>query len=212
MPFQTFLRFSTRIACTVLGLGLLGGPVHAEKADKDKPMNIEADNMRHDEAKKTTQFIGNVVAIKGTMVMRAARMEVQEDGQGQQTAYFWAAPKERIFFRQKREGVNEYTEAEAESAIYNNQADVMTLIERAEARILRGTEVSNQITGQKIVYNNTTEVMNVDGQTKGQPGNQRGERVRAVLTPRKDAASAPPSSTSTPMLRVSPSLGEGQKP
>jgi lipopolysaccharide export system protein LptA len=214
MPFQTFLRFSTRIACTFLGLGLglLGGPVHAEKADKDKPMNIEADNMRHDEAKKTTQFFGNVVAIKGTMVMRAARMEVQEDGQGQQTAYFWAAPKERIFFRQKREGVNEYTEAEAESAIYNNQADVMTLIERAEARILRGTEVSNQITGQKIVYNNTTEVMNVDGQTKGQPGNQRGERVRAVLTPRKDAASAPPSSTSAPVLRVSPSLGEGQKP
>ena len=111
MPFKTFLRFTAFMA---LSLSLLSGPALAEKADKDKPMNIEADNMRHDEAKKTTQFTGNVVAVKGTMVMRAARMEVQENAQGQQIAYFWAAPKERIFFRQKRDGLNEYTEGEAE--------------------------------------------------------------------------------------------------
>jgi lipopolysaccharide export system protein LptA len=210
MPFKTFLRLSSRIALIALCMGLLGGPAHAEKADKDKPMNIEADNMRHDESKKTTQFIGNVVAVKGTMVMRAARMDVQEDAQGQQTAYFWAAPKERIFFRQKREGVNEYTEGEAESAIYDKQADVMTLINRAEARILRGTEVSNQVTGQKIVYNNNSEVMTVDGQAKGQPGSNRGDRVRAVLTPRKDATT--PAPAAAPALRTSPSLGESQKP
>ena len=208
MPCTTFLRFAAALA---LALSLPGGLAHAEKADKDKPMNIEADNMRHDESKKNTQFIGNVVAVKGTMVMRAARMEVQEDAQGQQIAYFWAAPKERIFFRQKREGVNEYTEGEAESAIYDKQADVMTLIQRAEARILRGNEVSNQVTGQKIVYNNTTEVMTVDGQTKGQAGNTRGERVRAVLTPRKDTAT-PAAPTASPVLRASPELGESKKP
>lgn len=207
MPFKTFLRFAAPLA---LALSLPGGLAHAEKADKDKPMNIEADNMRHDEAKKTTQFIGNVVAVKGTMVMRAARMEVQEDAQGQQIAYFWAAPKERIFFRQKREGVNEYTEGEAESAVYDKQADVMTLLQRAEARILRGTDVSNQVTGQKIVYNNTTEVMTVDGQTKGPSGTQRGERVRAVLTPRKEAPA--PAPTTSPVLRTSPDLGESKKP
>ena len=207
MPLNTFLRF---FAFAALWCGLLSAPVHAEKADKDKPMNIEADNMRHDETKRTTQFIGNVVAIKGTMVMRAARMEVQEDARGQQTAYFWAAPKERIFFRQKREGVNEYTEGEAESAIYDKQADVMTLMNRAEARILRGTEVANQVTGDKIVFNNTTEVMTVDGQPKGQAAAGRGERVRAVLTPRKEASA--PAPTATPALRSSPTLVEGKKP
>lgn len=206
MPFKPFLRL---FALLGLGLSLLGGPAHAEKADKDKPMNIEADNMRHDENKKTTQFVGNVVALKGTLVVRAARMEVQEDGKGQQIAYFWAAPNERIFFRQKRDGVDEYTEGESETAIYDKQSDVMTLIQRAEARILRGTEVSNQVTGQKIVFNNTTEVMTVDGQTQGQPGNSRGERVRAVLTPRKEA-SAPAPATNTPVLRSSPTLGESK--
>lgn len=208
MPFKNFLRF---VALLPLSLSLLGGHAHAEKADKDKPMNIEADNMRHDEAHKTTQFVGNVVALKGTLVVRAARMEVKEDNKGQQIAYFWAAPNERIFFRQKRDGVDEYTEGESETAIYDKQSDAMTLLQRAEARILRGIEVSNQVTGQKIVFNNTTEVMTVDGQPKNQPGNGHGERVRAVLTPRKDA-SAPTAAANTPLLRISPELGESKKP
>lgn len=207
MPLNTFLRF---FAFTALCTGLWGTAAHAEKADKDKPMNIEADNMRHDESQKLTKFNGNVVAFKGTLVMRADRMEVQEDSQGQQIAKFWAAPKQRIFFRQKREGVDEYTEGEAETAIYDKQADQVTLIQRAEARILRGSEVANQVSGEKIVFNNTTEVMTVDGQPKGQAASGRGERVRAVLTPRKEAAAPAPSAT--PTLRSSPLLGESKKP
>lgn len=207
MPFKTFFHL---IACAALSWGVCCAPVHAEKADKDKPMNIEADNMRHDENSKLTKFNGHVIALKGTLVVRADRMEVQEDSQGQQIARFWAAPKERVFFRQKREGVDEYTEGEAETAIYDKQADQITLIQRAEARILRGTEVSNQVTGLKIVFNNTTEVMTVDGQAKGQPGNNRGERVRAVLTPRKDAST--PAPATAPALRTSPQLGESKKP
>ena len=207
MPLNTFLRF---FAFTALGVGLLNAPAHAEKADKDKPMNIEADNLRHDENQKLTKFSGKVVALKGTLVMRADRMEVQEDGKGQQIAKFWAAPKERIFFRQKREGVDEYTEGEADIAIYDKQADQVTLIQRAEARILRGTEVANQVTGDKIVFNNTTEVMTVDGQPKGQAAAGRGERVRAVLTPRKEASASAP--TTTPALRSSPALVESKKP
>jgi lipopolysaccharide export system protein LptA len=207
MPLNTFLRF---FAFTALCGALWGTPAHAEKADKDKPMNIEADTMRHDESLKLTKFNGNVVAIKGTLVMRADRMEVQEDSKGQQIAKFWAAPKQRIFFRQKREGVDEYTEGEGETAIYDKQADQITLIQRAEARILRGSEVANQVTGDKIVFNNTTEVMTVDGQPKGQAAAGRGERVRAVLTPRKEASA--PASTATPVLRSSPILGESKKP
>ncbi len=207
MPSTNFLRL---IAFTALNLGLSNVPAHAEKADKDKPMNIEADNMRHDENKKLTQFNGKVVALKGTLVMRADRMEVQEDGKGQQIATFWAVPKERIFFRQKRDGVDEYTEGEAEIAIYDKQADQVTLIQRAEARILRGTEVANRVTGDKIVFNNTTEVMTVDGQPKGPAASGRGERVRAVLTPSKDTPNT--ASSVTPVLRSSPSLGESKKP
>lgn len=206
-----------RIGLLALGLGLLCAPAWAEKADRDKPMQIEADTMRHDESKQLTQFNGGVVAVKGTLVLRAARMEVQQDTQGKQVAKLWAAPNERVFFRQKREGLDEFTEGEAEMAIYDNQADVMTLIQRAEVRLLRGTQLADQINGEKIVFNNTTEVMTVDGQKQLRPSAgqsaERNQRVRAVLTPRQNAATlqAAPNVPS-PKLRTSPNLGESKKP
>jgi lipopolysaccharide export system protein LptA len=200
------------------GMSLLVAPAWAEKADRDKPMLIEADAMRHDENKLLTHFTGKVVATKGTMVLRGARMEVQQDKEGQQVAHVWAAPNERVFFRQKREGVDEFTEGEGEIAIYDSRADVVTLIQRAEVRVLRGTVLADQINGQKIVFNNTTEVMTVDRPAPGTKATDpRDERVRAVLTPRKTTQTASPpaqatSSPSLPGLRVTPGSREGQKP
>ncbi len=206
---MTILRTIRFVAA---GLCLFCAPVWAEKADRDKPMLIEADAMRHDENKLLTHFIGNVVAFKGTMVLRGARMEVQQDKQGQQVVRIWAAPKERVFFRQKREGVAEFTEGEGETAIYDSQADVLTLMQRAEIRILRGTELSDQLNGEKIVFNNNTEVMTVDGLTPSPPrASGHDQRVRAVLTPRKNAPPTTPNTTA-PTLRVSPSTSESKKP
>jgi len=207
------MKILRTIGLLASGLGWLGMPAWAEKADRDKPMLIEADAMRHDENKLLTHFTGRVVAVKGTMVLRGDRMEVQQDAQGQQVAHVWAAPKERVFFRQKREGVDEFTEGEGEMAIYDSQADVVTLVQRAEIRILRGTELADQINGQKIVFNNTTEVMTVDGPPKGSAAIAgRDQRVRAVLTPRKNAATPTAPATTAPTLRISPSTGEGKKP
>ncbi len=189
---------------------LVAQPSQAEKADRDQPMQIEADSMRHDEVRQLTQFTGKVQAIKGTLVLRAARMEVQQDAKGRQVARLWAAPNERVFFRQKREGVNEFTEGEAEQVTYDNQADTMTLSQRAEVRILRGNQVADQLNGHTIVFNNTSEVMTVDGQA----ANSQGQRVRAILTPRNttDAPAAAANSPTTPALRTSPGLSPTQKP
>jgi lipopolysaccharide export system protein LptA len=187
---------------------LLALPSYAEKADREQPMQIEADSMRHDEAKQLTQFTGKVQATKGTLVLRAARMEVQQDTKGRQVARLWAAPSERVFFRQKREGVNEFTEGEAEQVTYDNQADIITLIQRAEVRILRGNQVADQLNGHTIVFNNTSEVMTVDGQA----ASGQGQRVRAILTPRNTAAPTTPNSPASPSLRTSPGMAPAQKP
>jgi lipopolysaccharide export system protein LptA len=199
----------------------LATPAWAEKADREKPMLIEADAMRHDEGKLLTHFTGQVVALKGTMLLRGARMEVQQDKNGKQVAQIWAAPNERIFFRQKREGVDEFTEGEGEMAIYDSQADVVTLVQRAELRILRGTLLADQITGQKIVFNNTTEVMSVNRSAQdSKDTNTHDQRVRAVLTPRKTTPTTPPSapsaspapSSALPALRISPTSTGSNKP
>lgn len=187
---------------------LLALPSQAEKADRDQPMHIEADSMRHDEARLMTLFTGKVQATKGTLILRAARMEVQQDAKGGQVARLFAAPSERVFFRQKREGLNEFTEGEAEQATYDNQVDIITLSQRAEVRILRDNQVADQLYGHTIVFNNTSEVMTVDGQAT----NGHGQRVRAILTPR-NAASAPAANLPTaPALRTSPGLSPTSKP
>jgi lipopolysaccharide export system protein LptA len=181
----------------------------AEKADRDKPMNVEADSLKHDDQQQLTIFTGKVHMTKGTLVLKAARMEVKQDSQGNQMANLWAEPGERIFFRQKREGLDEYTEGEAESAIYNSQANTLTLMRRAELRLLRGALVADRIQGQEILVNSTTEVFTVDGKPSG--GSSTGNpRVKATITPRpqKNETSPPPAG---PVLKSSPRTG-GDKP
>jgi lipopolysaccharide export system protein LptA len=209
MPSTTKPFLLLPLWCWVaLCASLLALPSQAEKADRDQPMHIEADSMRHDEARQLTQFTGKVQATKGTLVMRAARMEVQQDAKGRQVAKLWAAPSERVFFRQKREGVNEFTEGEAEQVTYDNQADIITLNQRAEVRILRGSQVADQLNGHTIVFNNISEVMTVDGQA----ANGAGQRVRAILTPRNTTPAPAANPASVPALRTSPGLTPTQKP
>ena len=73
-------------ASLTLAMGLLSMGVWAERADRDKPLNIEADNLRHDELKQISVFTGKVVATKGSIVMRGSRLEVRQDPEGYQHA------------------------------------------------------------------------------------------------------------------------------
>ena len=197
MKFHLILLFCSWVAVfTATG-------AHAEKADRDKPMNIEADTLKHDDQQQLTTFTGKVQMTKGSLVLKAHRMEVKQDGQGNQVAKLWAEPGERIFFRQKREALEEFTEGEAETAVYNSQADTLTLTTRAELRLLRGTVVADRIQGQQILVNNTTEVFTVDGKPNTGSGNQR---VKATITPRAKPADAPAAVSAT-VLKSSPRTG-----
>lgn len=89
----------------MLAVGLTLGavlPVAAEKADRDKPMNAEADALRYDDLKQTSVFTGNVVITKGTTIVRGERVEVSQDPQGYQQATSTAAPGKLAYYRKKR--------------------------------------------------------------------------------------------------------------
>lgn len=192
-------------------------PAMAEKADRSKPMNIEADALRHDELKQTSVFTGSVVMTKGTIVLRGARLDVRQDPEGYQYGTVTAEPGKRAFFRQKRDSQpgqpDEYVEGEGEVIEYDGRADIVKFIRRAELRRYRGSVVNDQISGSVIVYNNLTDVFTVDGQKKqpsaGAEQPTSGGRVRAVLAPKEPISAAPqaPASGSGPALRASPSLG-----
>ncbi len=59
----------------IAALTLGGGLAHAEKADRNKPMNIEADALRYDDLRQTSVFTGKVVVTKGTIIIRGARVD-----------------------------------------------------------------------------------------------------------------------------------------
>ena len=197
------------------------GVVQAEKADRNKPMNIEADALRHDELKQTSVFTGRVVMTKGSIVLRGARLDVRQDADGYQYGVVTAEPGKRAFFRQKRDTVagapDEFIEGESEVIEYDGKADNVRFITRAEMRRYRESVVTDELSGAVIVYNNLPDVFTVDGQKKaaagGAGGAPAGGRVRAVLSPKEQppGVAAPANAASGPALRPSNALGGASK-
>lgn len=200
------------LACAPVGL------VHADKADRNKPMNIEADALRHDDLQQTSVFTGRVVMTKGTIVLRGARLEVRQEADGYQSGVVTAEPGKRAFFRQRRDtppgAPEEFVEGESEVIEYNGRADTVRLLRRAELRRYRAGTLSDELSGATIVYYNLTDVFTVDGQkaTPGAGSNAQaapGARVRAVLAPKEAAPASAGAAPGTPgpALRPSGTLG-----
>jgi len=99
----------------------------AEKADREKPTHIEADNLVHDELNQVSIFTGRAVLTRGTMVMRGTRIEMHEDADGYQFGVILPEPNKRAFFRQKREGNDEFMEGEALRIEFDGKADRIKL-------------------------------------------------------------------------------------
>jgi lipopolysaccharide export system protein LptA len=180
-------------------------------------MNVESDALRYDDLKQTSVFTGRVVLTKGTIVIRGARIDVRQDAEGYQYGLVTAEPGKLAFFRQKREGLDEFMEGEGETIDYDGRADTVKFLSQAQLRRYHGATLNDEMTGAVIIYNNTTDVFTMDGAlVKGTPGAPSG-RVRAMLTPKPEAAAVAPAATTSavalpaPQLRPSSVLGEGKK-
>ena len=151
----------------------------AEKADKDKPTNIEANRMSSDDAKRMSIFEGNVVLTKGTVLVRADRIVVRQDADGFQFATAYGTP---VRFRQKgdpkgeREGV--WTDGEALRVEIDDRNERIELFERA--RVTRDRDVVN---GEHIFLDQRTEFFSVSAAKGAAPTSPEG-RVRVVIQPK----------------------------
>ena len=187
---------------------------HAEKADRFKPLNVEADLPgKIDLLNQFVVFSGNVVVTKGTMTIRAARIEVRELPDGYHTAVAYGTPQQHATFRQKRDVPDEFIAGDAERLEYDGKSEVVRFVGNASVRRLRGGEVADEISGNLITYDSTTEVFNVSGGAPATAANPGG-RVRATLTPREGSAAAAEAAraasaaaASAPPLRMAPALG-----
>jgi len=96
-------------------------------------------------------------------------------------------------------------EGTADRIEFDGRADTLRLIGNGAVRRLRAGVVADEVTGASIVWDNTTEIFRVEGGAASAV-NPTG-RVRAVLSPRAEPASAP-SAPAAPPLVPSRSLGE----
>ena len=183
--------FARPAALLLLALvALAGEPALAEKADRFKPLNVEGDQPgKFDLLNRFGVFNGNVVVTKGTMIIRAARIEVRESPDGYYTAVAFGSATRHATFRQRRDAADEFIEGDAERLEYDGKSDVIRFVNNASVRRLRGVASADEIAGNLVTYDSTTEVFNVSGGAPATAANPGG-RVRAVLVPREGSAAA----------------------
>ncbi|WP_460566283.1 lipopolysaccharide transport periplasmic protein LptA [Hydrogenophaga aquatica] len=179
-------------------------PAHAERADRLQPMNVEADALRYDDARQTSVFTGNVVITKGTIVIRGHQVDVRQDPQGNQFGTVTGGKDKLAFFRQKREGLQEFIEGEAQRIDYDSQADTVKFTGQAVLRRFKGATLNDQTSGGVIIYDNKSETFSVDGGSPNRTPENPSGRVRAVLTP-NSATAAPPAAPAPNTRPLQPS-------
>jgi len=184
-------RSRALLCCLVAALAT---PAAAEKADRDKPVNLEANRVTIDDARRTALFEGNVVLTQGTLEIRGDRMEVRQDKEGFQHGTTWGGP---AHFRQKREGFDELIEGWAERIEYDGRAESMQMFNRAQLK--RGQD---EVRGNYISYDAKSEFFQVTGGAKDAASGSPEGRVRAVIQPK--SKEKPPAS---PPVSLKPAEG-----
>jgi len=178
------------VAAVLAALALCAGPAAAERADRDKPTQIEGDKCVTEELKQVSVCTGNVVLTRGTLRIAGERMEVRESPEGYRQATVTAAPGQLATFRQRqdptRPGVEEYIEGAAERVEYDERSETVRLLQRALWKRLENDQPRDEVAGNLIIYDSRTSTYSVAGGKEGGDG-----RVRLILSPRTDAAPGP---------------------
>ena len=172
--------------------GLLGAslPASAEKADRDKPVNLEADRIIVDDAKKVHILEGKVQLVQGTLIIRSEKLLVTQDANGFQSGVATGGEGGLARFRQKRDGKDEYIDGEAERIEYDGKNDKAQFFLRAHV-----ASGQDEVRGQYISYDGKSEkylVSSGPGGTVAAQSPGKDSRVRAVIQPKQSGAAAKP--------------------
>lgn len=170
----------------------LSATAFAEQADRDKPVNLEADSVTMDDASKVGTYQGNVQLSQGTLLIRADKLVVKEDANGFQQGTAYGNPAS---FRQKREGYDEYVEGYGTRIEYDAKNEKVELF--GNARLKRGQD---EVRGNYISYDAKTEYFRVlgGGKEAAPPGRDHG-RVHAVIQPKTKAEKVKPAPSPVPL-------------
>jgi lipopolysaccharide export system protein LptA len=168
-----------------LAAALLASGALAEKADKEKPTQLEANRMSSDETRRLNIFEGNVVLTKGTMVVRADKIVVRQDAEGNQYSIASGTP---VRFRQRqdpKEGKEAgWLDGEALRIEIDDRKSTIELFDKA-----RVTRDGDEVLGNYIFVDQRSEFFSVSP-GKDKDGKEAPGRVRATIQPKASPESS----------------------
>jgi len=170
---------------------MAAAPAAAEKADRTKPLNYEADSGECDDLKQVCVLVGNVMLSKGTMRAAGERVQVRKDPEGFQYGVITAAPGKLATFRQRRDsskpGLEDFIEGYAERIEFDEREDTVKLTTRARVRLLENEVQRDELRGDAITYDQrNAKYFVTGGKPSADPNNPDG-RVRGTIAPRAEA-------------------------
>lgn len=173
-------RHSVHVLAALL---LLAGsfPALAERADREKPINLEADRITIDDVKKVQIYEGGVILTQGTLQIRSNRLVVTQDADGFQKGSAQGGAGGLARFRQKREGRDEFIEGEGERIEHDARSEKTEFFVRAWVK-----SGLDEVKGHYVSYDALTEkylVTSGAGETKNATGAPQA-RVRAIIQPK----------------------------
>lgn len=161
-------------------LSALAALAQAESADRDLPLVFDAGQLKIDGKRKLQLLSGGVEITRGTLTLKADQIELRETPAGQ-IAVALGSQAQPATFRQKRDGVDEVIEGQAQRIEYDTVSQTVRFSQQAQVRLLRSGELADQISGQSIVYDHGRDAIEILG---GAADGATGGRVRGVVTPR----------------------------
>lgn len=169
----------------------------AERADRNKPIHIEADRVTLDDAKQMGVFSGDVRMTQGTLSITAEQIVVFQGKRGLERGTATGTPAK---FRQKQDGSGGYVEGSGDRIEYNAITGIMNIFGHAHVR--RGQEDAR---GDHITYN----ARNQSFQAAGAP--RKHKRVQIIIGPRSTPASSPPATEGLPIQQETHLLNPDKK-
>ena len=159
---------------------------HAEKADQDKPVILEAEKVSVNDVQQVYELDGQVLLTKGSILITGEKGNIKVDPEGYEYVDVQGNPESTASFRQRREGpANEFMQGRGQTVTYNAKTELLTLTGQASLKRLLNMQMLDQLQGWKIDYDDVLQRYKVSP-----PANAKAEDIplaRAILSPRRKA-------------------------
>ncbi|MBU3605653.1 lipopolysaccharide transport periplasmic protein LptA [Polynucleobacter sp. MWH-Creno-3A4] len=164
----------------------ISGYTCAEKADRDKPLILEAEKVSVNDVQQVYDLNGQILLIKGTIVVTGEDGHIQVDPEGYEFVDVKGSQNTIASFRQRREGPeDEFMQGTANQVAYNAKTEILTLTGDANLKRLLNVQMLDQLRGWKIEYDDVKQYYRVTPPQDAKPDDL--PLARAILSPRRKA-------------------------